>query len=184
MNLRQILSMRRWNSLLGWPGAIGGAGMGVCLALYFMAMQPAQQRLNAVRISAISLHDGLTRAGRGASKPALSLDEQLDGFYRSFPGEHEATDWIGMIAAIARRDGLVLQQADYKVTHEKIGKLTRIQMNLPLTGEYQTIRKFLTDLRAEVPIVSLEQVQFERQKVGDPQVDARLRLIIFMGHAS
>jgi hypothetical protein len=32
--------------------------------------------------------------------------------------------------------------------------------------------------------VSLEQVQFERQKVGDPLVDAKVRLVIHLGTAS
>ena len=67
---------------------------------------------------------------------------------------------------------------------DKIGKLTRFQMSLPLSGEYPKIRSFLSDLRAEIPIVSLEQVQFERQKVGDQQVEAKVRLVIFLGNAS
>jgi len=57
-------------------------------------------------------------------------------------------------------------------------------MSLPLKGEYQAMRRFLSDLRAEIPIVSLEQVQFERQKVGDPLVDAKVRLVIFLGKSS
>jgi hypothetical protein len=35
-----------------------------------------------------------------------------------------------------------------------------------------------------MPTVSLEQVQFERQKVGDPLVDARVRLVIYLGRSS
>ena len=122
--------------------------------------------------------------GPASSDKARPLDEQLAAFYRIFPSEHDATDWIGKIAAIAQRDGLALQQAEYKAERDKTGKLTRFQMSLPLKGEYQTIRRFLSDLRAEIPIVSLEQVQFERQKVGDPLVDAKVRLVIFLGKAS
>ena len=85
---------------------------------------------------------------------------------------------------IAERDGLALEQADYKAERGPTGKLVRFQMNLPLRGEYQTIRRFLSDLRAEIPIVSLEQVQFERQKIGDTLVDAKVRLVIFLGRTS
>jgi hypothetical protein len=35
-----------------------------------------------------------------------------------------------------------------------------------------------------VPIVAVEQVQLERQKVGDASVDARVRLVIFLGRSS
>jgi Tfp pilus assembly protein PilO len=91
---------------------------------------------------------------------------------------------VGRIAAIAERDGLVLQQAEYKAERDKSGKLTRFQMSLPLKGEYQAIRRFLADLSAELQIVSLEQVQFERQKVGDSQVNAKVKLTIYLGKAS
>ena len=57
-------------------------------------------------------------------------------------------------------------------------------MRLPLKGEYQKIRKFLSDVRSEIPIVSLDQVEFERQKVGDSMVDAKVILAIFLGHSS
>jgi Tfp pilus assembly protein PilO len=184
MNLRLRYPMRRWGSLLGWPGALGMGGLAMCLALYLSAVQPAQQRLDTARLSASSLHERIARAGQALNDRARPVDEQLTAFYRNFPSERDAADWIGRIAAIAQRDGLTLQQAEYKVGRDRAGKLTRFQMSLPLRGEYQTIRRFLSDLRAEIPVVSLEQVQFERQKVGDPQVDAKVRLIIFLEHAS
>jgi Tfp pilus assembly protein PilO len=184
MNLGRRFPWRYWRGLLGLPGAIGVAGLGVGLVLYFSVVQPAQQRLDAVRHGASTLHERLARANEALRDDARPLDEQLVVFYRSFPGEQASPDWIGKIAAIAQRDGLGLQQADYKVDHDRIGKLIRFQMSMPLRGEYQTIRKFLSDLNNEIPIVSLEQVQFERQKVGDPLVDAKIRLVIFLGSAS
>ena len=184
MNFRLRFSARRWNSRLGWPGAVGAGGLAMCLALYFSAVQPARQRLDTARDSAVSLQLRIAQAGQTSNDSARPIDEQLAAFYQVFPGEHETTDWIGMIADIAQRGGLGLQQAEYKVERDKSGKLIRFQMSLPLKGEYQAIRRFLSDLRAEIPIVSLEQVQFERQKVGDPLVDAKIRLVIFLGKSS
>lgn len=184
MNLRLPSLLRHRGPQLGWPGAIGAGGLAMCLALYFSTVQPAQQRLDTARLSASSLHERMTQAGQASKDSARPLDEQLAAYYRIFPSEHDATEWVGKIVAIAHRDGLTLQQAEYKAERDKTGKLTRFQMSLPLRGEYQTIRRFLSDLRAEIPIVSLEQVQFERQKVGDSLVDAKVRLVIFLGKAS
>lgn len=184
MKAQLRLPMRRWRSLLGWPGAIGVGGLAMCLALYVSILQPAQQRLNTARLSASVLQERMARAGQVSNDSARPLEDQLATFYRVFPSERDAIDWVGKIVAIAQRGGLSLQQADYKLERDKTGKLTRFQMNLPLKGEYQTIRRFLVDLRAEIPIVSLEQVQFERQKVGDPLVDAKVRLVIFLGKSS
>jgi len=184
MNLRLSVPMRRWIRLLGWPGACGAAALAACLALYFLAVQPAQQRLETARQSAGSLQERLARAGQALHDGKRPLDQQLAAFYQIFPSERDATDWIGKIAAIAERDGLSLQQAEYKVERDPTGKLIRFQMSLPLRGEYQTILRFLSDLRADIPIVSLEQVQLEREKIGDPLVDAKVRLVIFLGRTS
>lgn len=184
MSLRPGLPTLRWSSQLGWPGAVAAALLAMGVALYFSTVVPAQESLDRARLSAGSQHERIARAGRALNDGARPLDEQLAEFYRIFPSERDSADWVGKIAAIAERDGLSLMQADYKAERDKTGKLTRFQMSLPLRGEYQTIRRFLADLRADIPIVSLEQVQFERQKVGDPLVDAKIRLVIFLGKSS
>jgi Tfp pilus assembly protein PilO len=186
MNLRlHYLQMRRWgSSLLGWPGAIGVGALAMCLVLYLAVLLPAQQRLDMARYNASSMQERIARASEVLNDKAHPVDEQLATFYRIFPSEDGLTDWIGKIAEIAQRDGLDLQEAEYKADRDKTGKLIRIQMRLPLKGEYQKIRKFLFDLRAEIPIVSLDRVEFERQKVGDLQVDAKVMLAIFLGHTS
>jgi Tfp pilus assembly protein PilO len=175
----------RWRGLrLGWPGALGLGLLAGCLAAYFVLVQPAQQRLQQARLAASSLQERIARAGDDAKNKPQSLQDQLDAFYRIFPNERQAADWVGKIAVIAQRDGLSLHQAEYRATPDKTGKLARLQMSLPLKGDYQIVRRFLSDLRAEVPIVAVEQVQLERQKVGDASVDARVRLVIFLGRSS
>jgi Tfp pilus assembly protein PilO len=169
---------------LGWPGAVAATLLAMGVALYFSTIRPAQESLDRARLSAGSQHERIAQAGRALNDGARPLDQQLAEFYRIFPSEQDSADWVGKIAAIAERDGLSVQQADYKAERDKTGKLTRFQMSLPLRGEYQKIRRFLADLRADIPIVSLEQVQFERQKVGDPLVDAKIRLVIFLGKSS
>jgi len=181
VNLGLRFPTSRWSRRFGWPGVAGGVGLALCLALYFLVVQPARQQLDTARSNAASLQARIAQADQTSNERARPLDEQLAEFYRVFPSEHEATDWIGNIAAIAERDGIVLQQAEYRTDRDQTGKLIRYQMSLPLKGKYPTIRKFLSDLRAEIPIVSLEQVQFERQKVGDPLVDAKVSLVIFLG---
>jgi Tfp pilus assembly protein PilO len=182
MSLHWRFPTRHWRRRLGWPGAMGGAGLALCLTLYLLTVQPAQQRLDTARHNATALQARIAQADQASSERTRPIDEQLAAFYQVFPSEQEATEWIGHIATIAQRDGLSLQQAEYKTERDQTGKLTRFQISLPLKGEYQTLRKFLSDLRAEIPIVSLEQVQFERQKVGDPLVDANVRMIIFLGN--
>jgi Tfp pilus assembly protein PilO len=180
----RLFGVRSADVRLGLPGALGLGGLAMCLALFFSIVQPAQQRRDAARLGASSLQKRIDQAHPGSNDRTRPLDEQLAAFYAVFPKENDATDSVGKIAAIAQRDGLVLQQAEYKAEPDKSGKLIRLQMSLPLKGEYQAIRRFLSDLGAEMPIVSLEQVQFERQKVGDSMIDAKVRVVIYLGKAS
>ena len=169
---------------LGLPGTLG-IGVWVMVASFHLsAVLPAQQRLDEVRASAASQQQRVAQAGRPLDANARPPAEQLAEFYRVFPDETSSPDWIGRIVAIARDSGLSLDQGEYKPTRDTVGQLTRLQMTLPVRGEYRQIRRFLTATGAALPIVSLDQVQFERQKVGDPLIDARIRLVLYLGQAT
>jgi hypothetical protein len=36
----------------------------------------------------------------------------------------------------------------------------------------------------DVPTLSLDSIQFERQKVGDASVDAKVKLVVYLGQRS
>jgi Tfp pilus assembly protein PilO len=167
-------------SRLGWPGMTGIGVWVMAATLYFSVVLPAEQRLEEARLNAASLHERIARAGRQLAAGERPAAEQLAEFYRAFPDERSSPDWIGRIAATAQSCGLSLDQGEYKPDRETVGRLTRLQMTLPVRGEYRQIRQFLASAGVKVPIASLEQVQFERQKVGDPLVDAKIRLVLYL----
>ena len=105
-------------------------------------------------------------------------------FYQKFPDEGNASLWMGKLVALAASRGINLNDGEYKATHDKIGKLVRFQMTLPVNGKYPQIRKFLSDLQGTLPAVALENVQFERQKVADPNVEATIKLVLYLERAS
>ncbi|MGA7178378.1 MAG: type 4a pilus biogenesis protein PilO [Thiobacillaceae bacterium] len=174
----------RWLSRLGLPGVMGVGVFIASLALYFSVVQAKQQQLEEIRQNTASLSERIARAGKTLRSGERPTAEQLTEFYRIFPDERTSVDVIGKIVAIAHGDGLSLDEGEYRVNPEKIGRLTRMQMILPVKGEYQQIRKFLADMGAAIPVVSLEQVQFQRQKVGDPLVDTNIRLVLYLGHST
>jgi Tfp pilus assembly protein PilO len=174
----------RLRRLFGWPGLVGMGLWAMCLTLFIALVQPAQLRLEEMRHSADSLQVRMQRANRVLNSKTESAEVQLAEFYRVFPNARATADLIAKIADIAQRHGLNLEQGEYRATPDKLGKLTRLQMTLPLRGRYQQIRGCLAELGSELPIVALEQLQFERQKVGDTVLDAKVRLVLFLGQAS
>jgi len=170
---------RRWMRLFGWPGVAGIGLLAACLAVYLSAIRPAQSRLDAAHQSAIQLQKPGKRDAnedRRNQPPA----EQLAEFYRQFPNDKNLLPWMEKIFTLAQDQKIDLDQGEYKVSSDKVGKLMRFQMTLPLKGEYPQIRKYLDSLLAGIPIVALEHLQLERQKVGDPALEAKIRLALYL----
>lgn len=174
----------RWVHLFGWPGVIGAGLLAASLAFYLSTIQPAQARLSEAQQSAVSIQDRVKLAANGLNRSELTPSEQLAEFYRIFPNEKNLLPWLEKVFAIAQREGIKLDQGEYRVTRERVGKLVRFQMTLPVRSSYPQIRNFLNSLRAEIPIAAMEHLQFERQKVNDPDVEARIKLALYVERES
>lgn len=177
-------TFRRWLRILGGPGIVAVGILAAFPPFYFSAIVPAQERLDLARRSTFSQNEQILRAGKTSGIVRNTPREQLAEFYRLFPAERYSPQWLGKLAVLAERNGLSLNQGEYKATHDKVGRLVRLQMTLPVKGEYLQIRRFLSALPAETPIIALENVQFARQNIADSTVEARIRLALYLEQAS
>lgn len=174
-----VATRRRWHHRFGWPGAVGAGLLAMCSAFYLSAVRPAELKMNEARQGAISVQERVKLASSGLRRE-LPPEEQLAEFYRIFPTEKNLLPWLKKVFVLAERHGVRLDEGEYKVIQDKVGKLERFQMTLPVTGGYPQIRSYLNSLRAEIPIISMEHLQFERQKVNDPNVEAKIRLALYV----
>jgi hypothetical protein len=177
-----LLARRRWLNLFGLPGVLGAGLLAACPAFYLSAIYPAQERLNHARESAASIQERVRLASNGLAQRELTPAEQLAEFYRIFPNDKNLQPWLEKVFTLAESNGIRLDQGEYKVTRDKVGKLVRFQMTLPIRSEYPQIRKYLNSLRAGIPIMAMEHLQFERQKINDPEVEATIRLALYLEH--
>lgn len=170
--------LRHWLPRLGWPGIVGISLLVICLTLYLSTIRPLQTRLaEAQRRVALSGEQFLNAsAHRGEGTPS----EQLVKFYKFFPPEKNSSEWLGKLVAVAENNGLSLNEGGYQVTRDKAGRLMRFRITLPVHGKYQQIRKFLASLSTEIPIMALENVQFERNKIIESAVKAKVKLVLYL----
>jgi Tfp pilus assembly protein PilO len=175
---------RYWLRRMGWPGVLAIGVLVMCPTFYFSAIRPAQARLDSAQHRAAALREEFSLDSKSFTGSKLSTEEQLAEFYRKFPAEWQSPQWLEKLVGLAQSSGLSLNDGEYKATQDKVGKLVRYQMALRVQGSYPQIRKFLTDLPGALPIVALENVQFERQKVGDTNVEAKLKLVLYLEQAS
>jgi len=75
---------------------------------------------------------------------------------------------------------LALDQGEYHLERDKYSKLQRYEIELPLKGTYPQLRHFLAKALADVPILALDGVSFNRQKIDDAALDARVKMTLYM----
>jgi hypothetical protein len=59
-------------------------------------------------------------------------------------------------------------------------RMARYEIKLPVSGNYAQIRSFLQNALAEIPVLSLDEVKFKRERASDASVQADLRLTLYL----
>jgi hypothetical protein len=166
--------MRTLRRLLDALGPAGVAGLGVllfCVPFYFSAFAPAQAEL--ARRS--------TAAKRLPAQPVALIDgsSELERFYGRFPRLDRLHGELEALYAHARASNVQLLQGEYRL-ESKAGELTAYHITLPVRGSYPQLRQFVGRVLKGMPTASLDALRFERKKAADAQLEAQVRLTIYL----
>jgi Tfp pilus assembly protein PilO len=168
---------------MGWPGVVGlGLAVFAC-GFYFSTLRQEQARLIELNRQTEIAQRQDAAGGNGAAAASTPLDK-LGAFYAYFPRQAELPDLLDKVFAAAKGQGLLLEHGEYRVRTGDTGGLTQFQLTLPVHGTYPQIRKFVDGALTDVAALSLEGIQFERQKVGEPMVNAKVKLAVYLGKKS
>jgi hypothetical protein len=164
----------RLDSLLGRLRAAGVLALGVLLgnaAFYGSALAPAEGEISLRRAAEARTDPRPGAPGGGAA--------DLRRFYNHFPTIEAAGGELERIHRFARDSGLELAQGEYRL-EQRTGGLRAYRMSLPLRGSYAQIRSFLDAVLKEVPVASLDALRLERKKASDTQLEAQLRITLYI----
>lgn len=165
---------------LGLPGLVAIGLLTACAAFYVFTISRAEGQLVSVRHQVLAVQEQAKRGTRESTSLQGTSEEQLARFYNLFPPNDDLPQRMETIFALAQKQGLGLEQGEYKVMRDTDGGLVRFQMTFPVKGEYPRIRKYLTSLMADIPTLALQKVQFKRERVGDATVDADIKLVLYL----
>jgi hypothetical protein len=164
------------------------AGMLVWLLVALPRVEREHELLRerAARAASLSSTGGAAANGAaadtGATTAAPVLDN-LDSFYAALGRRSGAEQQVGTLFALAAKSGLVLSQGEYKSAWDRNARVHTYQVNLPVKGSYAAIWQFaLAALRA-IPFAALDDISFRRDGIGDPTVEARLRMTLYLSDA-
>ena len=169
---------RRWVYALGWPGLLGIGSVFFVAAFVLGWAMPLQQRLLAVKQEADVLR--AHSVAKSDAKKRLNPAEQLAEFYRFFPKREVLADSMAKLYDAAAQQTLNLDQGEYRLAQERDTRLARYEIVLPVKGGYMQVRKFIAQVLTDLPSLALESIAFNRQKIGEPTVDAQLRFSLYL----
>ncbi len=158
----------------------------ICLSLtvlgfYLLAVIPLDRTLDEARHHASIMQQNFKQIQRSKLETFKQTPTgQLDLFNAYFPNENTATDTIEKLIDIAINSHLMASEAQYKLVTTNPGKLLSYQISLPIKGKYPDVLQFIFSSLNQLHNLSLDNVQLQRQKVGDGVLDATLIFTLYL----
>jgi hypothetical protein len=166
--------MKRLRRLLDALGPVGIAGIGVwlfCLPFYFNALAPAAAEAERRSAAAAVRSPVQLQREEGSS--------ELERFYSRFPRSDRLHGQLETLYAHARASRVQLLQGEYRLEPGS-GALNAYHVTLPVRGSYQQLRQFVDRVLKDMPTTSVDALRFERKKAADAQLEAQVRLTIYL----
>jgi hypothetical protein len=149
------------------------AGAGVLWLVPQRGVQAARQQA-ALRLASTPAHVV------GASDAPQSANDNLLRFYSALGEKRYAEQQVKTLFGLAAKSKLSLSQGEYKSAFERNARLHTYQVTLPVKGNYGDVWQFgLMALRV-IPFASLDEISFKRESIGEAQVEARVRLTLYL----
>jgi hypothetical protein len=108
-----------------------------------------------------------------------SARETRQRLLERFPDESELNAELGRLIALAGEQGLHVPSGDYRLLPAKGGLFDRYVLSLPVKGNYRAIRQYVGAARREFPDLAVEDISLRRDNIGNAEVEAQLRFVLF-----
>lgn len=165
---------------LSWPWLAAAALLAACILFYVLAIVPAKQALaNLKQDMETTRRDETLLKAASQDDARTSPIGQLGAFYQHFPSENAVPDSLEKMIKLAQNKGLNPKQAAYRIIKNNPGELLSYQIALPIKGAYPSIMTYAFELLATTPNLSLDNVSFQRQKIGDTAIEATLKMTLY-----
>jgi hypothetical protein len=173
--------MSRWKlaGSLGWHGVIGALLLAASAFAYLLLVLPRDAEAQRLEQTLAAAQARLEQT-RGAQTVEAAPLAQLEAFYAHFPPKGDVSGALRQIYGAAARNQVELAQAEYRLIPERELRLLRYQLNVPVKGSYSQIRSFAADVLRDLPFASLDDINLQREAIGNPRVEARLRFSLYL----
>jgi hypothetical protein len=175
------LRARLWLTRCGWSNGLAVLLLLLGGAAWLWGMPQLERQAAAGKRAFAAAQKNLDSAPTAAPIPALPLaDQRLQQFYDALGESRYAEQQVKTLFALAAKNGLSLNQAEYKFAAHKEGLFHTYTIALPIKGPYNAIRPFCEQVLLAIPFASLDEVDFKRDAVTNASLDAKLRFTLHL----
>lgn len=181
---RLTWELQRIQARLGWPLLAGLMCFAVAATLYRFVLFTEPARIESIERDIAALQTELRT--RQSQPTAPTENDKLAGLYQSFPISTAAqhTDVLAKLQSAAAAEGLLLEQASYRLTLVSDETLPSLQIELPVKAGYGPLRRFVTQTLHDTPALAMEGFTLSRASVAEPAVQATLLFVLYMRSAA
>lgn len=181
---RLTWELQRILARLGWPLLAGLTCFSAAATLHRFVLIAEPARIASIQRDIALLRTELRTRLSQPTEP--TENEKLAGLYQSFPISNVAqhTDVLAKLQSAAAAEGLLLEQASYRLTLMSDEALPSLQIELPVKAGYAPLRRFVTQALHDTPALALEGFTLSRASVAEPAVEAKLLFVLYMRSAA
>ena len=178
--IRVKSELTSWGRQLTWPWLAALVLLAACIGFYLSVVVPASHTLTDLKQSLAAMqHDEAHLKDDSQNVVRTSPAGQLEAFYQKFPAESTVPDTLEKMIKLAQKKGLNPKQAAYRMVRNNPGELLSYHIALPIKGVYPSVMTYAFELLATIPNLSLDNVSFQRPKIGDNEIEATLKMTLY-----
>lgn len=170
------ITMARFGFWLPLTGLVFLAGL-----VMWLSVIPSLQREVAIKQQQLDSLHATQRVTPSVSASALDTNaDNLASFEATLLDNTRQAETLKSLFSLANKQGLSVAQANYRNTQHPRNYYLTTQITLPLRGSYKAIRHFSMEALIQHPYCSIEEIAFKREGIGTDEVEAKLRMTLWL----
>jgi hypothetical protein len=168
-----LWQLRQWARRLGTSGLIGLVLLVAALLLQTLQVASLQRSITAQQTR-------LSELRQAAATPEQTPEPRSVDPLATLPPTGTAAQQIGELEQLARAHGLELPRGQYSVSPQSGTSLLRWQLVLPLDAPYPALHAFIAAALERLPNLVLDELKLKRDRIETDELQAELRLSLFV----
>ena len=168
-----LVSRARYQMSRVGPAGVAGGAAAVIAAII------AAFTLVSLRTDNNELASRIARMQHRTNAP-ITPEAGLTRVVAQLPTRGQIPAVLGQMLQQAQAAGIELGKGQYSYTPAAKGNIGRYEVDFPLSAQYPAVRDFIDRILTTIPAAGLHKLTIQRKTIGDTQVNADVRFVVFV----